>query len=75
MILLHSWKTICYAVAISTATASSSFATEPLHARIDTAIGFGNAEFEAIVADDAGDATFVRRIYLDLAGTIPSVSY
>ena len=23
-------------------------------------------------ADDAGDATFARRIYLDLAGTIPS---
>lgn len=72
MILHRSLKMLCYAVAISIATASSANATPPLHERIDAAIGFGDPAFEAIVADDAGDATFIRRVYLDLAGSIPS---
>ena len=75
MISLRSWKIVYCSLAFAAATATSSSATEPLHGRIDAAIGFGNAEFESIVTEDAGDATFVRRIYLDLAGSIPSAEH
>ena len=47
-------------------------ADEPLHWRIDELIGTGNAEFLSRAAPRAGDAEFVRRIYLDLVGTIPT---
>ncbi|MEK6238035.1 MAG: DUF1549 and DUF1553 domain-containing protein [Planctomycetales bacterium] len=46
-------------------------AETPLHERIDAAVGFGDAEFEKLAADDADDATFVRRIHLDLVGAVP----
>ena len=59
-------------VMILVSRASSSVAEVPLHQRIDAAIGVGNAEFEKVAADDAGDATFARRIYLDISGIIPS---
>jgi hypothetical protein len=42
--------------------------------RIDHHIGAGIAAVKAVPAPRAGDAEFVRRIYLDLAGRIPSVS-
>ncbi len=44
----------------------------PLHVQIDAAIGVGTAEFEKTAALDCGDAAFVRRIFLDLAGRIPT---
>ncbi len=43
--------------------------TPPSHARIDQAVAKGNV---APVAGLANDAAFLRRIYLDLAGNIPS---
>ncbi len=72
MHLHHSRKTICFLVMILVSRASSSVAEVPLHQQIDAAIGVGNAEFEKVAADDAGDATFARRIYLDISGIIPS---
>ena len=54
---------------------SSAFAAavppSPLHQRIDRLIG-ANKQFARWVAGPAGDAEFVRRIYLDLTGCIPS---
>lgn len=47
-------------------------AAEPLHARIDKPIDAGQKGYEKQVAAPAGDAEFLRRIYLDLAGTLPS---
>ena len=66
------WKTAWIAGVVPVFLATSASAEAPLHQRIDAAVGVGNVEFERVAADDAGDATFVRRIYLDLAGTIPS---
>lgn len=43
--------------------------TPPLHERIDLAVESGNV---AAVAERAGDSEWLRRIYLDLCGTIPS---
>ena len=68
-----SFHTLTLTVAIFVSTAGLSGAAIPLHEWIDMAVGVGSVGFENVAADDAGDATFARRIYLDLAGTIPSV--
>jgi hypothetical protein len=49
-------------------------AEPPLHERIDQALAQGHANFEATAAPLAGDAEFLRRIYLDLAGCIPTAA-
>lgn len=46
----------------------------PLHSRIDAAIAAGHPDYVKLAAPVSDDAEFVRRIYLDLAGTIPSSS-
>ncbi len=65
-------KTCWFAVALVLIAVQSAEATRPLHERVDAAIGCGDPEFERLAAADAGDAAFIRRVYLDLAGTIPS---
>lgn len=47
---------------------------EPLHPRIDGLIAAGFENHARVVAPLADDAEFVRRIYLDLAGTIPTAA-
>ena len=47
-------------------------AAEPLHARIDRFITAGQTGDEKQVSPQANDAEFLRRVYLDLAGTIPT---
>ena len=42
-----------------------------MHKWIDMTVGVGSVGFENVAADDAGDAAFARRLYLDLTGTIP----
>ncbi|MBY0528018.1 MAG: DUF1549 and DUF1553 domain-containing protein [Gemmataceae bacterium] len=44
----------------------------PLHQKIDRAIAGGKADFNAEAAPRCFDAEFLRRITLDLAGTIPT---
>ncbi|MDG2127362.1 MAG: DUF1549 domain-containing protein [Fuerstiella sp.] len=53
-------------------SAASSVADTPLHKWVDMAVGMGSVGFENVAADDAGDAAFARRLYLDLTGMIPS---
>ncbi|MFO0802988.1 MAG: DUF1549 domain-containing protein [Gemmataceae bacterium] len=47
-------------------------AAEPLHARIDALIAAGQKGQEKQRAALASDSEFLRRAYLDLAGTLPS---
>ena len=49
-------------------------AEPPLHERIDRLIAAGTPAFAARAAPPAADAEFLRRVYLDLAGTIPSAA-
>src|SRR5947209_7603104 len=49
-------------------------AETPLHQRIDRSISAGKPQFEPRAAAPASDAEFLRRIYLDLTGTIPAVA-
>src|SRR5262249_60880752 len=46
-------------------------AQSPLHDRIDQLIAAGKPDFDRQAAPLASDAEFLRRIYLDLTGTIP----
>lgn len=47
-------------------------AQAPLHVRIDQSISAGKSEFDKTAAAVASDAEFLRRIYLDVTGVIPS---
>lgn len=47
-------------------------AAEPLHVRIDALIDAGQKGYEKQVSPQSTDAEFLRRIYLDLAGIVPS---
>src|SRR5262245_35282407 len=53
------------------AAEASRAADEPLHVRIDPWVAKGHI---GQVAPPASDADFLRRIYLDLTGTIPSAA-
>ena len=50
--------------------APDAFSAEPLHERIDNLVA---AKTGGPTSDLAGDAEFLRRVYLDLAGRIPTV--
>jgi hypothetical protein len=50
------------------------FAQAPLHQRIDELIARGKADFDAQAAPLASDAEFLRRITLDLTGSIPTAT-
>src|SRR5207237_3542496 len=62
---------ICAALALLL-SAVPARAQAPLHQRIDQAIAAGTPQFDKLAAPVADDAEFLRRIYLDLTGTIPT---
>jgi hypothetical protein len=52
--------------------AAPAKAQDPLHQRIDRAITAGTPGFAKLAAARADDAELLRRVWLDLAGTIPT---
>ncbi len=54
--------------------ANFAFADEPLHKIIDKHIAAGHPNFAKQSAPLASDEEFVRRVYLDLTGTLPTVA-
>ncbi len=59
---------------VLTLAPATGFAAAPLHERIDQAIAAAQPDFARRAAGPASDAEFLRRIYLDLAGTIPTTA-
>jgi len=53
-------------------TKGQTDAQKPLHRYIDELIAAGTPNYEQIAAPIADDAEFVRRVYLDLTGMIPT---
>ncbi|MFP6764948.1 MAG: DUF1549 domain-containing protein, partial [Planctomycetaceae bacterium] len=49
-------------------------AGDPLHFRIDRLIAAARPDFEQIAAPICSDAEFIRRVSLDLAGSVPTVA-
>ena len=70
---LRSFHTIiaCLVLVLSGIT-STVTAQTPLHQQIDRLIAEGKPQFEKQAAPLADDATFLRRVTLDLSGTIPT---
>src|SRR5436309_6419675 len=60
-----------FAAAMLAALSTSVAAQQPLHERIDELIA-ANAEFAKAAAPIASDEEFLRRVSLDLTGTIPT---
>ena len=56
------------------AVAGVARADEPLHERIDALIAAGQPDNGPHAAPPASDAEFLRRVYLDLNGTIPTAN-
>src|SRR5438093_5428640 len=54
--------------------AGSASAAAPLSERIDQAIAAGLPSYSRAAAPLASDAEFLRRIYLDLTGTVPTAA-
>lgn len=66
----HSFRTLA-AIGVCLLVAAFSRA-QPLHQRVDVLIAKGFPNYEKQAAPLAGDAEFLRRITLDLTGTIPT---
>lgn len=56
-----------------TDTADSESSEEPLHHRIDKLIEAATPDFTSLASPISSDEEFVRRLYLDLSGVIPTV--
>lgn len=54
--------------------AAEDIPTDPLHQRIDQLIAAATPKFAALAAPIASDEAFVRRVYLDLIGRVPSAA-
>src|SRR5262245_12446363 len=66
---MASFCLLCLAI-IAPSFAPLAPGQEPLHARIDMLV---EAKADGPLATQSGDAEFLRRIYLDFAGRIPTV--
>src|SRR5690242_1687125 len=72
---MPSYRTLCrltLALCVFALSPALVFAEAPLHQRIDQAIAAGQPDFAHRAAGPASDAEFLRRVYLDLTGTIPT---
>jgi hypothetical protein len=72
--LSRSLHTVWYVWALVLVSTAPLSAQDSLHQRIDQAITGGKADFDASAAPLASDAEFLRRVYLDLTGTIPAAT-
>jgi hypothetical protein len=72
---MHSLSRTAAAVfALLIVTTPGATAAEPLHVQIDKLIAAGHPGYAKQAAPTASDAEFLRRVYLDLNGTIPTAA-
>ena len=63
---------VCLLASVASSVVAGSLHAEPLHQFIDAQIVAGTPDYAKKAAPVASDAEFLRRVYLDLTGTIPS---
>jgi hypothetical protein len=61
-------------IALAVLAASSSRANEPLHVMIDRLVALQTADYDKLATPVCSDEEYLRRISLDLTGTIPSTA-
>lgn len=74
MLAFRGFSRLALALGLSLLAPASIVAEAPLHERIDRAIAAAQPDFARQAAGLASDAEFLRRIYLDLIGTIPTAA-
>jgi len=62
------------AIAFLIITANQATAAEPLHVMIDRLVALQTADYDKLAAPVCSDEEFVRRIWLDLTGSTPSIA-
>src|SRR3954447_22867764 len=62
------------AISLALALSGPAAAQAPLHQRIDQAIAAGSPAYSEHAAARASDEEFLRRVYLDLTGVIPTAA-
>lgn len=62
----------CLAMSCSSLMAEAQDNSRPLHQEIDELVGQRQAEFRIAPATVSGDAEFLRRVFLDLTGVVPT---
>jgi hypothetical protein len=67
----HAGCLCAFAVASLLSAASGYAADAPMHQRIDQTIAAGKPNLAKQACGPASDAEFLRRVYLDLTGTVP----
>ncbi|WP_145228600.1 DUF1549 domain-containing protein [Gimesia algae] len=72
MSLRSNLKLLAFSAILIAVFAAPVSAETPLHERIDSALSSDDPQFEKQAAAPADDATFLRRITLDLTGSIPA---
>src|SRR5438105_86242 len=73
----HLFRAISYKLCIllgALGWTASARSEAPLHQRIDQAVAVSRPGLDKQAAPPAADAEFLRRLYLDLTGTIPSAA-
>lgn len=63
---------ICFAVCAGTPAISAAADAPPLHQEIDSLVSQRHAELKITPAAICSDSEFIRRVYLDLTGVIPT---
>jgi len=61
-----------FVIAFALVLPTAARAEPPLHERIDALIAAGHPDYDRVAAPPASDAEFLRRVTLDLNGSIPS---
>jgi hypothetical protein len=74
MLPSRAFLSLRFAVTLLAVSPAVVLADAPLHQRIDQAIAAARPDFAHQAAAPASDAEFLRRIYLDLTGTIPTAA-
>jgi Protein of unknown function (DUF1549)/Protein of unknown function (DUF1553) len=68
----HHWASVLLFLVTLGMLASPAAAQTPLHQRIDELIAADTPGFSKLAAPPASDEEFLRRVYLDLTGTVPT---
>lgn len=69
----HPAVIVCYAALLLSDSVRAADRAAPLHQRIDHLIAAATSDYQDNASEACSDVAFLRRVYLDLTGRIPSI--